>query len=56
VLPVTVASGDVIEWFESNKNCHGNSIARFRLNGLVIVGMEREVEARLGGRGLVGEF
>ena len=35
---LTVASGDVIEWFESNKNCHRNSITGYRPTGLLIVG------------------
>jgi RNase P/RNase MRP subunit p29 len=55
VLPVTVAS-DVIEWFESYKNCHRNSIARSRLKGLVIVVVEREEAAQLGVKGLVTDF
>ena len=44
---------NVIERFESNKISPRNSIVRYRLKGLVIVGIEREEAAHLIFKGLV---
>ena len=53
---MTVASGDVIDLFESNKNCHRISIARCRLKCLVTVWIGQEAAAQLRVEGRVWDF